>query len=96
MELVIKIPDNIYYNCKNRRGKGSVIEESIRNSIPLPEGHWIIDNKDKYRIWQCRCSNCKKDPQVFIGGTEDWWVTRLPAFCPNCGSKMTEDSEVSE
>lgn len=57
---------------------------------PAPQGKWIIDDKDGGRIWHCHCSNCKKDPQIYVGGSENWWLVRLPKFCPNCGSKMDE------
>ena len=54
----------------------------------LKIGKWIIDDKEYNRIWHCHCSNCKKDPQDYIGGTENWWLVRLPDYCPNCGAKM--------
>lgn len=50
-------------------------------------GKWIIDDEEHGRIWHCHCSNCKKDPQDYIGGSENWWLVRLPDYCPNCGSK---------
>lgn len=53
--------------------------------------HWIVDDKEGRKIWHCHCSNCKKDPQDCIGGTDDWWMVRLPHFCPNCGAKMDEN-----
>ena len=51
-------------------------------------GHWIIDDKEGNKIWHCHCSECNKDPQDYIGGTENWWLVRLPNNCPNCGAKM--------
>ena len=54
-------------------------------------GKWIIDDKEQGRIWHCHCSNCKKDPQNCIGGTENWWLVRLPEYCPNCGAEMRGD-----
>ncbi len=50
-------------------------------------GKWIIDDEEHGRIWHCHCSNCKKDPQDYIGGSENWWLVRLPDYCPNCGSQ---------
>ena len=52
------------------------------------KGKWIIDDKEAGRIWHCHCSNCGEDPQDHIGGTENWWLVRLPKYCPNCGARM--------
>ena len=65
-------------------------------SVTQKSGKWIIDQKEGYRIWHCHCSKCNKDPQDFIGGSEDWWVIRLSDFCPNCGAKMFEPQERSD
>ena len=51
-------------------------------------GKWIIDDEEHGRIWHCHCSNCKKDPQDYIGGSENWWLVRLPDYCPCCGAEM--------
>lgn len=56
-------------------------------------GHWIIDDKEGNRIWHCHCSECNKDPQDYIGGTENWWLVRLPNNCPNCGADMRGEKE---
>ena len=65
-------------------------------SVTQKSGKWIIDQKEGYRIWHCHCSKCNKDPQDFIGGSEDWWVIRLSDFCPNCGCRMVEPQERSD
>ena len=57
-------------------------------SVTQKSGYWIIDQKEGYKIWHCHCSKCNKDPQDFIGGSENWWVIRLSDFCPNCGCRM--------
>lgn len=51
-------------------------------------GHWILTDVEGNRIWGCKCSECGKDPQDYIYGSEDWWLTygNLPKFCPTCGS----------
>ena len=57
------------------------------------KGEWIIDDMDSgilTRIWACHCSICGKDPQTDISGTENWWLDKLPNFCPNCGADMSE------
>ena len=57
---------------------------------PQPrKGHWILTDVEGNRIWFCNCSECGKDPQDYISGTENWWLTKnnLPKFCPNCGSR---------
>lgn len=34
------------------------------------------------------CSICGKQPDFFVSGTEDWWPSKRPNYCPNCGAKM--------
>ena len=75
--------------------------ESYMNTMPSvtsqesKTGHWILTDIEDYRVWHCNCSECGKDPQDYIGGSEDWWLIRnnLPKFCPNCGAKMVEPQE---
>ena len=52
-------------------------------------GRWILTDVEGDRIWHCKCSECGKDPQDYIYGLEDWWLTygNLPKFCPTCGSR---------
>ena len=83
----IQITDEAFVDCMQ-----------IINGLPSaqPErkkGKWIIDNKETGRIWHCHCSNCRKDPQDHIGGTENWWLVRLPKYCPNCGADMRGEEE---
>jgi hypothetical protein len=74
-----------------------LFEEQIKAMPPVTptrkKGKWIIDDEELGRIWYCHCSNCKKDPQDYIGGTENWWLVRLPDYCPNCGIKMESEEE---
>lgn len=77
---------------------GSLHKETIELAIKALEqqpkmGHWIIDDKEGNRIWHCHCSECNKDPQDYIGGTENWWLVRLPNNCPNCGAYMRGEQE---
>lgn len=53
-------------------------------------GHWIIEEDILNRIHHCRCSRCNKDPQDYVEGTEDWWLGKLPNYCPTCGENMIE------
>jgi hypothetical protein len=53
------------------------------------KGKWIITDTYNNRVWHCNCPECGEDPQHFISGTEDWWINKLPNFCPNCGADMT-------
>lgn len=69
------------------------IEQLPSTQPERKKGKWIIDNKEAGRIWHCHCSNCGKDPQDHIGGTENWWLVRLPKYCPNCGLPMRGDEE---
>lgn len=58
-------------------------------------GHWVLSDVEGNRVWHCNCSECGKDPQDYIGGSENWWLikNKLPKYCPNCGTKMQEVSE---
>lgn len=56
-------------------------------------GYWILTDVEGNRVWHCNCSECGKDPQDYIGGSENWWLikNKLPKYCPNCGAKMESD-----
>ena len=56
--------------------------------VEAVHAEWIIDEKVRYKIWQCHCNKCNQDPLNFVGGSENWWTMRLPKFCPNCGARM--------
>lgn len=74
-----------------------VIPDLLTNTANLLEtleqkpktGRWILTDVEGDRIWHCKCSECGKDPQDYIYGSEDWWLTygNLPKFCPTCGSR---------
>ena len=55
-------------------------------------GHWDLTDVEGNKVWHCRCSECGKDPQDYISGSEDWWLikNKLPKFCPSCGSDNRE------
>lgn len=59
------------------------------------KGHWILTDVEGNRVWYCHCSECGKDPQDYIGGSENWWLikNKLPKFCPSCGSDNSEAKE---
>lgn len=65
-------------------------EEALKNQ---KTGHWILTDIEGYRVWHCNCSECGKDPQTYIGGSENWWLikNKLPKYCPNCCAKMEGD-----
>lgn len=56
-------------------------------------GHWVLTDVEGYRVWHCHCSECGKDPQDYIGGSENWWLIKnnLPKYCPHCGADMREE-----
>lgn len=58
-------------------------------------GHWILTDVEGFKVWHCNCSECNKDPQRFVGGSENWWLIKsnLPKYCPNCGAKMKSEDE---
>lgn len=60
-----------------------------------PKGHWILTDVEGNRVWHCNCSECGKDPQDYVGGSENWWLikSKLPKFCPSCGSDNSEGEE---
>ena len=67
------------------------IMEAIKAVTPQQKiGHWILTDVEGNRVWHCRCSECDKDPQDYIDGSEDWWLIKnnLPKACPTCGVKM--------
>lgn len=37
------------------------------------------------------CSKCFKRANYYVGGSEDWWDTEEPNYCPNCGARMEEE-----
>lgn len=94
------IPKINVCNSLNRwyeKNKQYIECEDAINKLPSvqPErkkGKWIITDRDIInRVWHCNCSECGEDPQRFISGTEDWWINKLPNFCPNCGADMKEE-----
>lgn len=52
-----------------------------------PHGEWEIDS-EYGRIYHLFCSECKKDVEDYISGSENWWLNSVPKFCPNCGADM--------
>lgn len=76
-------------------GKGVLTIDDIYKLPPVEptrgKGKWIIDDKEYGRIWKCHCSKCGKDPQIYIGGSENWWLVRLPKYCPTCGKEMESE-----
>jgi hypothetical protein len=56
------------------------------------KGHWILTDVEGNKVWHCHCSECGKDPQNYVGGSENWWLMKnnLPKFCPSCGSDNRE------
>lgn len=73
-----------------------LIANSLRRLPPVTPhqkmGRWILTDVEGNRVWHCDCSECKKDPQDYIGGSENWWLikNKLPKYCPNCGVKIQE------
>lgn len=74
---------------------GAYLDGYERGKADRPHGEWILTDIERDRVWHGHCSECGKDPQDYIGGTEDWWLLRnnLPKFCPNCGAEMRGDRQ---
>jgi len=72
------------------RPKDDSIDMAIKALENQKTGHWILTDVEGNRVWNCNCSECGKDPQDYIGGSENWWLikNKLPKYCPNCGAKM--------
>lgn len=64
--------------------------EAAEREHKRPTGEWDIVDAEGGIIWDCVCTECGHDPQEYINGTEDWWLTKshLPIFCPNCGARI--------
>lgn len=75
--------------CPNCGAKMAKIEAE-----PVKHGHWI-DVADKiyakFGEHTYVCSVCKKEATSFVGGSENWWCSDKPNFCPNCGTKMDKE-----
>ncbi len=72
--------------------------EALQAQLPK-RGEWI-DAADEYDMQLRRhmyiCSICGKHADSFVGGTEDWWTSRKPNYCPNCGAKMHGERKEGE
>ena len=66
----------------------TIWNQPIVNISQPKVGKWILTDVEGNRIWHCSCSECGKDPQDYIGGSENWWLikNKLPKYCPKCGS----------
>lgn len=56
-------------------------------ALKKPHGEWEIHSVYG-RIYHLFCSECKKDAEDYISGSENWWLNSVPNFCPNCGADM--------
>jgi len=68
--------------------------EALPSATPEEKtGRWILTDVEGNRVWHCNCSECGKDPQDYIGGSENWWMikNKLPKYCPNCGIRMVSE-----
>lgn len=68
-------------------------EDNIKEIVKQFKGYWVNLDIERYRMWNCKCSKCFKSPLNFVGGSENWWLVKLPKYCPNCGSEMEIDIE---
>lgn len=100
MKVLIDIDDKTYETIKNAEPlKWDCPIESaykaIKNGTPLPKGHWIDNNESeidaRYGRHIYKCSECDRLADKFVCGTEDWWDSEKPNYCPNCGAKMESE-----
>lgn len=92
----IKYDEDKLKELMNKAVFTAVTPQELPSVTPIrPKGHWVLTDVEGYRVWHCHCSECGKDPQDYIGGSENWWLikSKLPKFCPTCGSNNGEVEE---
>lgn len=70
--------------------------DSMKIVVRQSKSYWINLDIEGYNIYNCKCSKCSKSPLNFVGGSENWWMIKLPKYCPNCGSEMETDIETNK
>lgn len=57
VELIIKIPEELYQMCRSCLGDADCIESAIANGTPLPKGHGkivdanrVLENGDNWEV----------------------------------------------
>lgn len=111
-DIHIMNSENIYYNLKEvseyRKGiklmdkrEDELIEANFKKEYDVePEekrGKWINSERcDGVEI--IKCSNCKTSIAKHVEDSTGWFmvVNVNPKYCPWCGAKMKEESEVEE
>lgn len=91
IELVIKIPEELYEAYKGRPpmlgdAGMDMIARAIANGIPYderPQGEWTNG--------ESKCPCCGEDK--FKDLDADIWADWQPNFCPNCGADMRPKGE---
>jgi hypothetical protein len=60
------------------------------DAVEVVHGRWedYSDDRHHWKRMDLRCSICHKRASSFVGGSEDWWDSYKPNYCPNCGAKM--------
>lgn len=56
--------------------------------VERKKGKWIITDIYNGMVWKCHCSECGELAMNFVSGLGDWWMKKLPNFCPTCGADM--------
>lgn len=74
----------------NAYGTMDLAKTVILEALEQKTAHWILTDVEGGRVWHCKCSKCGKDPQTYVGGSENWWLIKnnLPKYCPHCGAGM--------
>ena len=81
IELVIKIPENLYKATKNGLDANEIwdLRVAVTNGTPLPKGHWIT-TRTFMHDGEYYCDKCKCDST----NNEKW------DYCPNCGIQVNK------
>lgn len=65
---------------------------SLPSVTPIrPKGEWIdfaVEPEKIFNQHYYACPHCDHGATYFVGGTENWWCTETPNFCPYCGADM--------
>lgn len=101
-EKVLEIAKDEYYSDFHKSMADLTSLKELLEDTPTADvvevrhEKWL-DYSDKYdRGMDLRCSVCGMKASAFVGGTEDWWDSWKPNYCPHCGAKMHREGKDEE
>ena len=79
------------YSAGINWGLNTITDAPTADVVEVVHGEWL-DHADQtsteFGRMDLKCSVCGVFADDFIGGTEDWFCSDKPNYCPNCGAKM--------